>query len=776
MSRLVTLIRVVVIFSTTLIIASCSREGSERSARNPDVLLITLDTARADRFTFQNPNSPVRTPHLDQLATEGTVFTNTIAPSPITLVSHASLLTGLNPPDHGVRNNGSYRLEDRFLTLAEVLKSEGYSTSAVVAATVLDGQFGLSQGFDWYDDEIKPTPEMMFAVGWRPGGLVVSKALDWLGQQGQEPIFLWVHLYDPHAPYEPPEPEFSRFAGSPYDGTIAFSDRLIGQLLEGFKKHRDWRNSVVVFTSDHGESLGDHGEDTHGIFVYQATAHVPLIVKGPGLPRGTRVASMASLVDLKPTLMGVLGLEQVADVSGRRLFPLNSTGDFPDTDSNWVYLESYLPFLSFGWSPLKGLLSDSWKYIEGVEPELYDLSQDPGELTDLAQLMPDVVGRFQETLADKYPGDGPLGTNESIELDEETIHELEALGYLGLENPTPSRDKAKGADPRDRVKFLKSRNLALDLFKIGRREQALEILADLRGKDRGNPYIAEKYVELLLISGRLAEADDAAKVAVVDFPGNAHFLELHGRILEARGRLSDAIALYDQALQLDASLGAVRAHRWRLMEETGNIPELKSELRQALEIDAGDGESRVLFLRLENEGRGQEAVLAALLEALEEDPDDPFLHAEVGRIYIRQDNLGSAERHFMKVLEVLPGHHDASLVAGRIANQRGNYQSAKEILEFGVLRFPDKPAMWMAFAESLLGLQDWDGASVAAGQALSIDDTRPTSWLLKGLADAEVGSLADAEEALKQARLAGASMEQLAVLDQRIRSHRASRQ
>ena len=344
--------------------SACSQSSIPENVPN-DVLIVTIDTARSDRFSFVGP-SPVTTRNTDAVAAEGAAFLAAVAPSPITLVSHASLFTGQNPFVHGIRNNGSFALRSEALTLAEVFAQKGWSTAAFIGAEVLDKRYGLDQGFNTYDDTIAATEATgMFTYPRRRGDEVVGDALRWLGGSIRGHTFVWVHLYDPHAPYNPPEPEKSRFEGHPYDGMIAYSDRLIGELLDGYRALGRYDRALVVITSDHGESLGEHSENTHGVFVYDATVLIPLAMRGPGIVPGKRVESTVGLVDIMPTVLDLAGIKIPLTVQGESLRPLwEKTA--PTEFERDMYSESLLPWLSFGWSPLYGLRSGRWKYSRGA--------------------------------------------------------------------------------------------------------------------------------------------------------------------------------------------------------------------------------------------------------------------------------------------------------------------------------------------------------------------------------------------------------------------------
>jgi len=449
-----------------LLLAGLTGACAPRADGGPlHLLLITLDTARADRFSYAGP-SPVETPAVDTLAAEGTAFLQAVSPVPVTLPAHVSILTGLLPPAHGVRNNGTYRLADGAVTLAERLAAGGYRTGAFVGASVLDARYGLDQGFEVYDDEMPGKPGAEFEPQ-RRAEEVVERTLAWLDGVGEVPSFAWVHLFDPHMPYNPPEPERSRYPGSPYDGEIAYADRMIGRLLDGYRDRGLDGRTLVVFTADHGEALGEHGELTHGVFLFEPTVRVPLVMRMPGQGGGRRVAEQARLIDIVPTVLDLLGLGPAEGLDGRSLVPL-LRGD--DLEPVPAYLETRLPLENHGWFELRGVRTPETKLITGPTTELYDLVSDPGETTDLAARRAGTVGQMLRDLDDRAATAeaGSEGAGERVEMDEATRRQLTALGYVS--SGASSEPSADGLAPYEERRV----RLTLMLRSRGFRALALE--------------------------------------------------------------------------------------------------------------------------------------------------------------------------------------------------------------------------------------------------------------------------------------------------------------
>lgn len=356
--------------------------GDAKREVGPNLLLIIIDTLRADRLSCYN-STHVQTPNIDSLVQKGALFFRAFANTPTTLPSHASILLGITSLHPGVHDNYNFIVHEDFLTLAEHLKDFGYSTGAIIGAHPLDSRFGLDQGFDTYDDNYEKLSSQKFALGERRADDVTKKAIDWLNGR-ESPWFLWMHFYDPHDPYEPPEPFHTEYKDRPYDGEVALVDSELGKLLDYMKANELSKNTLIVLTSDHGESLEEHGEKTHGYFAYNSTLWVPLIIK---MPNGSqkRVEQYVSHIDIFPTACDILKIPKPAFLQGISLLPALKGGELPERP---LYFESLYPHYSRGWAPLQGYISNKDKFIESPIPELYNLEQDFQENKNLADTTP----------------------------------------------------------------------------------------------------------------------------------------------------------------------------------------------------------------------------------------------------------------------------------------------------------------------------------------------------------------------------------------------------
>ena len=450
----------------------------------PNVILITVDTLRADHVACYGANT-VQTPTLDLLAKDGVIFERAFSQVPLTWPSHAAILTGTYPFQNGVQDFTGHPLSPEFRSVAQAFKQAGYATGAVVSSFVLDRSWGLARGFDYYDDAFSATAFQQKDIGLvdRRADESVNHALAWLKKNGQHPFFFWLHLYDPHSPYDPPEPFRSHYRDHPYDGEIAYADRELGRLISWLKTNRLYNRSIIVFLSDHGESLGEHGEKEHGFFIYNSTTHIPLIVKPPAgsRPAGTRVSVPAETIAVAPTLVRMAGIKDSIgkQFQSKGLFDLSSNG------SDAAYSETFYPFSSFGWSPLHSLENAKYHYIEAPEPELYDVVADPREEKNLAAQQTAIVdvlkAKLHETLRVR-----PFNQAQTSggQLNSDAAEKLRALGYVAYESPVSAEALAKGLpDPKSKLWEFNSILQAADAFRANDFQTGESLLAKVREQD-----------------------------------------------------------------------------------------------------------------------------------------------------------------------------------------------------------------------------------------------------------------------------------------------------
>ncbi|HET6898251.1 MAG TPA: sulfatase, partial [Vicinamibacteria bacterium] len=457
---------------SALLAAACGRGGqTPRVPTGTPVVLISVDTLRADHLPAYG-YAGVATPAIDRLRADAILFRNAWSPAPLTLPSHVTMLTGLLPPQHGVRANAGFTYRGGLgSSLPGILKAQGYATGAAVSSYVLRADTGLAALFDFYEDGIDPSAGGAFAEYQRRGDVTAALAQEWVDSHRGGPLFLFLHLYEPHVPYDPPEPFRSRYASSPYDGEIASADAIVGGVLEHLRTQGLYERALVIFTSDHGEGLGQHGEDQHSILLYAEALRVPLLVKLPGRARaGETIDTPVQLADLLPTVAQLLGLPVPADVAGRSVLEPSAAGD------RRIYSETLYPRLALGWSELRSLVDGRWHFIRGVRDELYDLERDPAETRDLAGTEASVVARLGAEMERAHALVVPAP--ESVP--REVAERLAALGYVGGGSASAAGG-GRRLDPRDGLPVLREFQAASRLASEGRlaeSETALRRLLD----------------------------------------------------------------------------------------------------------------------------------------------------------------------------------------------------------------------------------------------------------------------------------------------------------
>lgn len=580
-------------------------EMAHGSAKGFNVLIITLDTTRADHLGCYGREN-AQTPTLDALAWAGVRFEDAVTAIPVTLPAHATIFTGLNPPKHGVRHNGEFNLALEHETLAELLQRQGYETAAFVSAFVLDGRFGLDQGFDRYDDNVSIAPSagatsFSKPIYERSATRVTSAALEWLKDSDrQSPFFCWVHYFDPHSPYQPPSPYGTRFRNRPYEGEIAFMDSQIGRLLDELRKHEQLDSTLVIVVADHGESLGQHHEATHAKLIYESTMHVPLMVSCPAIFSGPAVVDdvVVSIADIFPTVLDLLGLEPSKPLDGMSLRIASQQKD------RTIYMETLTPYLDNGWSPLFGLRRHHDKYILAPTPEYYDLKADPQEQNNLMDSVTGTALESQSALAAKLSTmvseSATLDTvvQSAQSLDEETIRRLESLGYVGTIAQT-DEDSAL-LDPKEMMLVAKQIDRANNLARAGRYEEALKLLTQASEVSPRDPVLMQTLARTYLFMDRVSEAETMFRAAR-DLKPDVQVSIFLAQILLADQRLDQAATLLDEAQKLDPHHGGIYLARGDLFALQVRPDEAMASYRRAAEVDPhrASTEARRRILRIE---------------------------------------------------------------------------------------------------------------------------------------------------------------------------------
>ena len=610
--RALTAVVTAVVACAALTQRSCTDQARhEPRFQDAPVIIISIDTLRADHLPAYGYRA-VETPSIDRFASEAILYRHTYSHSPMTLPSHLSMLSGLLPAEHKVRNNIGYRFDASASPyLPCILRDHGYTTGAAVSSYVMRAQSGIDACFDTYEDSIDPRSDMQATEFQRSGDATLALAEPWIRENAHGRFFFLFHIYEPHVPYTPPEPFRSRFA-SPYDGEIAAADAVVGRFLTLLRSVEVFDRSIIVLTSDHGEGLGDHGEEQHSILLYREAIEVPLLIKLPRSVRGgTTEHSLARRIGLPPTVLGLLGIEPSPPLPGRSLIAADAR-DHPQ-DDRLVFSETMYPRIHLGWNDLSSLVSDRHHYIHGPKPELYDLLEDPAERRDLIDVKPEVAARMVRAIR---PLQVPLAPLDDV--DPEAAARLEALGYVGRPQSNLSADLP---NPRDRIGLLAEIRRGLLL---GRNRKYDEGIAVLRDVVQNHPDMTEAWYQLagmlsaagrfeesaaayneflirapilsgdILVEagfielrlGRTDEAEALAQQAMHDTPAKAH--ELLARVALARGRLAEAEAEARSAVDPDQPLPSSLLVLAEVIQRRGN-------LQQALEtLDRAERRARQL--------------------------------------------------------------------------------------------------------------------------------------------------------------------------------------
>jgi arylsulfatase A-like enzyme/Tfp pilus assembly protein PilF len=651
------------------------------------VLLVSIDTLRADRVGAYGARG-AKTPSLDRLAAEGVRFETAVATTPLTLPSHASLLTGLLPPRHGVRHNGLFRLADDAVTLAERFGASGRATGAVVGAYVLAARFGLAQGFGHYDDRM--SAERAVAGGYleRPAAAVTDRALDWLAAT-PGPFFLFVHYYDPHADYTPPEPFASDFRARPYEGEIAYVDRELGRLLAALEQAGRLSRTVVAVTADHGESLGEHGEATHGYGLYDATLRVPLLVRGPGVPAGRVVRGVVSGVDVAPTLLALAGAPALEDADGRDLARLWREGAPPS--AGVAYAESLATEIDQGWSPVFAARSQTLHYVRAPRPELYDVAADPGQTRDLlaskAGPAPGAAEKAASLDAEIAASLSRQSAQAPAALDAGTRRNLEALGYA-----LPAAPVAKtGLDPKDGLRWTSHYYRALAAFEGDRPAEAHalleEMLAATPQSRLGHALLARVHVAEGRPDRALAHAETAARLV----PASAEYQSLLGDVRLMTGNAPASAAAYQKAGECDPGDPFTQTARQWLALQAGDPVTAAHHAARAAELDPSSAEVRERIASVWERAGEYERALEAYREALRLAPDSASVHMALAIQTARLGREAESEQHLARAGALAEAPQWKNRL-GIVHAARGDRDRAEAIFREIVARHPDYPS------------------------------------------------------------------------------------
>ena len=705
---------------STVCLAACGRPVRPDAPLEiqPNILLVTIDTLRADRL------GTGVTPTIDRLAASGVRFTAARTAVPLTLPSHATVMTGLLPPAHGVRENGVDRLDDRHATVARLLKAAGYQTAAVVGAFVLDRRFGLGQGFDSYDDQIPRDPSASDRLeAERPASAVIDRALAWLGsrpnrsgppdQPGRpgQPFFLWIHLYDPHAPYTPP-PEFRGRTRTAYDDEVMYADAQLGRVVEWIGSHRLADRTLIIVAGDHGEGLGEHGERTHGMLLYDSTLRVPLIVVEPGgaagaRSSGTRRDDPVSLADLAPTILRAAGVTAPADIQGRDLFSSDrpkpnavAAGASRDRD---VYAETEYP-RSAGWSPLQALTDGRWKTIRGAASirgnagttgpggsEVYDLQNDPAEQHDVAAAQQGLA-RGMSSRLDALYGAGSSAPSSRV-VSGEAAERLRALGYVASSSSATPAASSGALNPRATIAAWNEFEDALDALNA-KRPQAVALLERLVDAHPESPLFQSMYARALGSAGKTDAALAAYRAAVKRWPADAtllHDLSVAARdaagVRQSRALRDEAERAEQAALALAPESAAAHNGLGLIAVDAQRPRDAVREFERATTLDPNNASYWTNLGNARRASGDRTGAETAYRQALAIDAGAVDALNGLGVLLVETTRAAEATQWFERAIAAAPGFVEARLNLGIALQQAGDAKRAAEAYR-AVLRAP----------------------------------------------------------------------------------------
>ncbi len=691
-----------------------------------NLLIVTFDTTRADRIgAYGYPKA--QTPNLDRIAQNGVLFERCLTVAPITLPSHISILTGLYPYNHGARNNGTHNVPADITTIAETLSAEGFATGATVSALVLDSRYGLDQGFDHYDDNLanaEKAPMFMFR---ETKALDTSKrAVRWLQDRGSERWFMWVHFFDPHANYNPPE-EFAM--DDPYDGEISYADAGMGELMQALSNMGKLDDTLVVMTADHGEALGEHGESTHGMFVYDATTRVPLLMSHPGLQPGLRVPDAVSSVDIVPTTLELLDIQSEVIFDGVSMAQSIRHGDDGRVSRPPVYQEAMNPFYNHGWSDLRALRDSNARYVKAPRPELYDLFRDGRELNNLLPGAETEAAPFISQLKTML-ADGELDSrgDDIRSMDPDMREALAAMGYVwSSETESVGDSEEPLKDPKDMSHMWERSQQANALVRAERYEEAESMLRAILAEDPGSVMSASSLAGILIKTERKQDALELLRKAVtMNGARNSTFVRLAG--------LERDMGIDTWRINLEAAkardqrdpMPHIREGDWAQDDEKPD--EAIACYQAALELDPLAAKAWIGIGNTEHRRANDIKAEKAFMKAIECDPIAYEAWYDLGVVAEAGDRVADAERYYLKALEIEPRHVLTCVNLGNLYMGVKQYEPAEKYYRLGLVQNEEdfKANYNYGLLKSIQG--EYKMAAALFGQACRAEPTEIVAW------------------------------------------------
>ncbi|MEW6381608.1 MAG: tetratricopeptide repeat protein [bacterium] len=724
---------------------------SPKSPPECNVIVITLDTLRADHLGCYG-NTKIKTPYIDAIAQEGVRFARAYTPVPVTLPSHTSIFTGLYPVYHQVRNNGTFEAGSQLETLAEVLKKNGFATSAFIGSFVLDSRYGLGQGFDYYDDYLeKDSNQSIMVYNERPAAEVVQAANQWLEKNSGSRFFMWLHCFDPHAPYDPPLPFCKIYQKNLYDGEIAYTDYALGRLFSTLKEKNILDQTLIVITADHGEGLGEHEEKTHAIFIYDTTLHIPLIMRYPKvIPPGLVVQDTTSTIDIMPTVMDILNIRTMPRVHGSSLLGLIQ-GKKEALHKEFL-VETFYPLYNHNWSPLEGLMTEDWKYIRAPQSELYDLKNDPGEKVNLFERKREVAKKLDARMVELQKKNSPPkdGFSAQFQMDKDTKERLKSLGYVWTVPVNEKKDHYRLPDPKDMIATLDYLNMGTFYYTQGNYDRAVEqfqlmlkanpkdvfthfvlgyiydkqnlpdqAIHELQEAIRLDPTYINAYNNLGTVYNRLGKQQEALAVFKIARDLNPDYLEVHDNL----GVVYFALKEYDKALESFQRAAEINPRGYEPYNNMGSVYLAVGKYTEAEKM---------------------------IQKALEINPTCPDALNNLGSIYITQKNYEQAIQKFQELIKLDPNHVDAWVNLGTAFLGAGKYEESRQALEKVIHIKPDIPKAYNCLGTLSMKMGKFDQAIEQFQKSLNLDPNSSETRYNLGIAYYNIGQIGQAIEEYKR--------------------------
>ena len=720
-----------------------------------NIILISVDTLRADRlhcYGFER----IETPNIDRLAEEGILFENCYSHTPLTLPSHCSILTGTLPLYHRIRDNGGFVLDDKQTVVSEILKKKGFKTAGFVSAYVLDSKWGLSQGFDYYFDKFDLSKYKSIGLGdvQRRADETISEVIKWIEDNGDDRFFTFIHLYDPHTPYVPPPPYDKIYSNRPYLGEIAFTDSQIGRLLNFLEGKGLLEKSIIIFLSDHGESLGEHGEGTHGFFVYQSVIHVPLIIRTPFKNlRGIRVESPVQLIDVTPTILNLANFSDYSFTQGSSLVEFFFSPSRKDLKK--IYFETFYPRYHFGWSELKGVLWGNWKYISAPKPELYDISSDPMEVRNLYGEREDTARKLKVFLEEIIEKNSLKEEVKYQNLDQETMEKLAALGYIGSFVEEKGTEIRELADPKDKIELFNLLVTCKEDTLSGNYKSAIEKIEKIIKED---PNIPDAHFSLGNVYWKMGEYDKAIasfKKALEINPKFDFAMINLANIYRILKRFDEALEMIDEFLSLNPKDAQGYFIRGDIYLEKKEFEKAMEDFKKSLSFsttiaDAYNGIGVIYYVKNELD-KAEENIK----KAIELNPKVRNAHFNLAQVYEKRGDIDSAIKEYEIETENYPLNFKAHFNLGKLYSEKGMLKEAVERFMKTVEIVPDFSLGHLYLAKALMDSGNLLSAIEHAKKGLSLKPPReyaPLGHFILADIYNRMGRFADAEMEYKKGK------------------------